>query len=162
MGLLRDILAQKGKEVAALRTSATPQRPAGWASRDVAAALRRPPGAPLRLIAEIKFRSPSAGSLSRALGPSERARAYEVGGASMVSVLTVRTCFDGSLDDLSAARRNVALPVLCKDFIIDPAQLDGVAAAGADAALVIVRCFEDSVALDELVDATRGLGLEPF
>jgi indole-3-glycerol phosphate synthase len=162
MGRLRDILDEKAKEVAALRTTAPPARPAGWAARDVVAALRRPSGAPLRLIAEIKFRSPSAGALSRAQGPGERARSYEAGGAAMVSVLTDHRWFDGSLDDLAAARQATRLPVLCKDFIIDPLQVDRAAGAGADAALVIVRCLADGSALAELVDGTRRRGLEPF
>jgi indole-3-glycerol phosphate synthase len=115
MGLLGDILTQKAAEVAALSAS-PPGARAADAPRDVVTALRRPAGEPLRLIAEIKFRSPSAGTLSRVLGPAERAFAYEQGGASLVSVLTDRKWFDGSFDDLAAARARVSVPVLCKDF----------------------------------------------
>ena len=79
---------------------------------------------PSLLIAEIKFRSPSAGPLSRALGPRERAEAYESAGAAMVSVLTDQKWFGGSLDDLSAARAGVAVPVLCKDYVIDVSQIE--------------------------------------
>ncbi len=162
MGLLRDILAEKMKEVAAMQGHPAVARPADWPVRDVVEALRRPKGAPLRLIAEIKFRSPSAGSLSRALGPRERAQVYEAGGAAMVSVLTDAKWFDGSLDDLSLARAAVTVPVLCKDFVIDVAQIERAASAGADAVLIIVRCVDDGAALSELVDGARRAGIEPF
>jgi hypothetical protein len=133
MGILRDILAEKAKEAAALQGRAVPSRPAEWPPRDVVGALARPAGAPLRLIAEIKFRSPSAGNLSRVLGPRERATAYQDAGASMVSVLTDQKWFDGSYDDLTSARSAIALPVLCKDFVIHAAQVDRAVGAGADA-----------------------------
>jgi indole-3-glycerol phosphate synthase len=162
MGLLHEILAEKAKEAAALRGHPALSRPADWPVRDVVKALGRPAGSPLRLIAEIKFRSPSAGPLSRTLGPKERAQAYQAGGAAMVSVLTDSKWFDGSLDDLSSARTAVALPVLCKDYFIDAAQVDRAVSAGADAVLIIVRCIADGRALAELVDATRGRGVEPF
>src|SRR5260221_14321321 len=128
MGLLFDILAEKAKEVAALQGRPALARRAEWPVRDVVGALRRPPGAPLRLIAEIKFRSPSAGPLSRALGPRERAEAYEAGGAAMESVLTDRKRFDGSLDDLASARAAGAFPLLRKDFVLDVAQIERAAA----------------------------------
>lgn len=162
MGLLLEILAEKAKEVAALRDLPAVARQAEWPVRNVVGALVRPVGAPLRLIAEIKFRSPSAGPLSRALGPQERAKAYEAGGAAMVSVLTDPKWFDGSLEDLSSARAGIALPVLCKDFIIDDAQIERAVSAGADAVLIIVRCIADGAALAELVDGTRRRGVEPF
>lgn len=97
MGLLADILAAKHAEVAAMRQSpakTSPARPADWPVRDVPGALKRPPGSPLRLVAEIKFRSPSAGPLSRVLGPAARAEAYARAGAAMVSVLTDAHWFD--------------------------------------------------------------------
>ena len=162
MGLLSDILAEKAKEVAALRSVDAATRPAGWTARDVVTALRRPAGAPLRLISEIKFRSPSAGPLSRVLGPRERAEAYESAGATMVSVLTDQKWFGGSLADLSAARAGIGLPVLCKDYVIDASQIDRALGAGADALLIIVRCVADGAALAELVDGTRQRGIEPF
>jgi indole-3-glycerol phosphate synthase len=161
MGLLADILAQKAAEVAALSATPVAARAQG-SPRDVLAALRRPQGVPLRLIAEIKFRSPSAGALSRVLGAADRARAYEQGGASMVSVLTDRTWFDGSFDDLCAARAEVSVPVLCKDFVIDLAQVDHAWAAGADAVLLIVRCLRQGGLLPRLVEGTRSRGMEPF
>jgi indole-3-glycerol phosphate synthase len=162
MGILREILAEKAKEAAALRARPAGARPTGWKARGVVAALGRASGAPLNLIAEIKFRSPSAGPLSRVLGVEERATAYEAGGASMVSVLTDQKWFDGSIDDLSAARSAIGVPVLCKDFVIDVAQIERAASAGADALLLIVRCIDDGAALGELVSATRERGIEPF
>jgi indole-3-glycerol phosphate synthase len=166
MGLLDDILQQKAREVAMLVAQKAPARPADFAApRDVYGALRRAKGGPLRLIAEIKFRSPSAGALSRALSAGARAQAYEAGGASMISVLTDARWFDGSLADLRAARERVRVPLLCKDFIVDPVQIDHAWAAGADAALVIVRCVPNVAgddALRRLVEGAQTRGVEPF
>ncbi len=164
MGLLDDIRAHKAQEIAALRADPPPVRPPDLAIRDVAAALRRPDGAPLRLIAEVKLRSPSAGELSRLLPPAERAKAYEAGGAAMVSVLADARWFDGSLDHLRAARKRVGIPILCKEFIFDPIQIDHAWAAGADAVLVIVRCVPQGgdVTLGDLVKGARRRGIEPF
>jgi indole-3-glycerol phosphate synthase len=165
MGLLGDILLQKSREVVELRSRPLPSRPDALRPRDVPSALRRAEGAPLKLIAEVKFRSPSAGPLSRALSAAERAEAYEAGGAAMVSVLTDATWFDGSLADLRAARERIGLPVLCKDFVVDPLQVDHAWAAGADAVLIIVRCLPERAGSDplrSLVDAARARGIEPF
>jgi indole-3-glycerol phosphate synthase len=165
MGLLDDILLQKSREVAELRSRPVPERPGGLAQRDVLAALRRAAGAPLQLIAEIKFRSPSAGPLSRALSAGDRAAAYEAGGAAMVSVLTDAKWFDGSLGDLRAARERVGVPVLCKDFVVDAVQVDHAWAAGADAVLVIARCLPERAGRDPvtvLVEAALARGVEPF
>ena len=162
MGLLAEILAQKAAEVAAISASSVAPRPPDDPPRDVLRALRRAPEGPLRLIAEIKFRSPSAGVLSRTLGAGARARAYERGGAAMVSVLTDRTWFDGSFDDLGAARAEVSIPVMCKDFVIDLAQIDRAWSAGADAVLLIVRCLRQAGLLPRLVEGARSRGIEPF
>ena len=162
MGLLDDILAEKSAEAAALSGEAARTRAKGNDARDVFSALRRPPGAPLRLIAEVKFRSPSAGALSRVLDAGKRARVYEQGGASMVSVLTDRKWFDGSFDDLARARAAIAIPVLCKDFVIDPVQIDRAWATGADAVLLIVRCLRQGGLLSRLVEGARSRGIEPF
>lgn len=162
MRLLAEILNQKAAEVAALSAAPVPARASQSSPRDVLSALRRPSGAPLRLIAEIKFRSPSAGALSRVLDASERARAYETGGAAMISVLTDRAWFDGSFDDLSAARATVAIPILCKDFVIDTVQIDRAWAAGADAVLLIVRCLRQGGLLPRLMEGARARSLEPF
>ena len=80
----------------------------------------------------------------------------------MVSVLTDRTWFDGSFDHLSEARASVSVPVLCKDFVIDPAQIDRAWAAGGDAVLLIVRCLRQVALLPRLVEGARSRGIEPF
>ena len=161
MALLDDILAQKRGEAREL-DAAPSRRPDGWPVRDAVQALARPPGTPLRLIAEVKFRSPSAGPMSRALGAAQRATAYERAGASMISVLTDRRWFDGSFDDLRDARSKVSVPVLCKDFVVGASQIERAWAAGADAVLLIVRCVPDEGALRVLVGAARQRGLEPL
>lgn len=114
-------------------------------------------GEVVRVIAEVKRRSPSAGALARAVDPAERARTYESAGAAAVSVLT-DAAFDGDLDDLRAARDAISIPVLRKDFLIDPWQVWESRAAGADAALVIVAAVDDAD-LDALADAAERAGL---
>jgi indole-3-glycerol phosphate synthase len=101
----------------------------------------------LSLIAEHKRRSPSAGVIRDDAGVAEICRAYERGGAAALSVLTEPFHFGGSLDDLREARAATSLPVLRKDFIVDPYQLYESAAAGADAILLIVAALHpDSLA----------------
>jgi indole-3-glycerol phosphate synthase len=80
----------------------------------------------------------------------------------MISVLTDRKWFDGSFDDLSAARDAVSVPVMCKDFVIDLSQIDRAWSAGADAVLLIVRCLRQGGLLPRLVDGARSRGMEPF
>ena len=122
--------------------------------------LREALGAPgIRVIAEFKRRSPSAGSLREGADVGEIARAYERGGADALSVLTEGPNFEGSLEDLRAARAACALPLLRKDFIVDPYQLYEALLAGADAVLLIVAAL--SVAeLQALRGIARGLGLD--
>ena len=155
MSLLAEILAHKRAEAAGLgpapRSRFEP-RPAP---------LARGPGQPLRLIAEIKRRSPSAGPLSTALSVGERARVYQRAGASMLSVLTDGKYFDGAFDHLRLAREASTLPLLCKDFIVGERQLDWARAAGADAVLLIVRCLAPPE-LDALLGACRARGLTPL
>jgi indole-3-glycerol phosphate synthase len=155
-GVLGAILATKASEVLALRQRrlppGPPPRPLG---------LTRPARAPLRLISEIKRRSPSAGALSVKLSVAERAQAYERAGASMVSVLCDEHYFDGAFEHLAEARRACSLPLLCKEFVIDEVQLDAARSYGADAVLVIVRCLEPA-RVAPLVRAARERGLEPF
>jgi indole-3-glycerol phosphate synthase len=162
MPLLDEILAQKAKEVLALHAAPPSPRPAHLPVRDVLGALRRPAGSALRLVAEIKFRSPSAGPLSRGLAAADRGRAYARAGAAMISVLTDERWFDGSFADLAAVRAAVDVPVLCKDYVIDEAQVARAWSAGADAVLVIVRCLKDAKRVRAITDAVRGHGLEPF
>lgn len=97
----------------------------------------------INIIAEFKRASPSKGTIRESVVPSELARAYEMGGAAAISVLTEEDYFQGSLDDLSAVRAAVSLPVLRKDFIFDEIQLYEAAIAGADALLLIVAALDD-------------------
>ena len=98
-----------------------------------------PLGRTVGVVAEIKRRSPSQGSIRHDLDPVSHARAYARGGAVAVSVLTDEAHFGGSLDDLSQVAAAVSLPVLRKDFIIDETQILEARAAGASAVLLIVR-----------------------
>ena len=96
------------------------------------------------VIAEIKRRSPGAGPIRPDLDPLQLAPTYEAGGAAALSVLTDQDYFGGCLEDMSAARGLVGLPVLRKDFLIDESQIYEARAAGADAILLIVRILDDA------------------
>jgi indole-3-glycerol phosphate synthase/phosphoribosylanthranilate isomerase len=129
------------------------------APRPFAGALRPVAGGPARLVGEIKRASPSKGMIAETFDPVERARAYERGGAAAFSVLTEPHFFQGALEHLRAVREAVALPVLRKDFIVDPYQVYASRAAGADALLLIVALLDDAL-LQELLALTRDLGME--
>src|SRR5207237_8087932 len=114
----------------------------------------------VKIIAEFKRASPSAGAIRSDLSPADVARQYRRGGACATSVLTDEEYFDGSLDDLSAVRSSTHLPVLRKDFIIDPIQIYQAAIAGADAILLIVAAL-DAASLGKLLNlAEDELGLD--
>ncbi len=132
-------------------------------ARDFAGALRGPG---VRIIAEIKRASPSRGALNLEIQPAELARAYAEAGAAAISVLTEPHYFRGSLEDLRQVRRaldgsDMPVPLLRKDFIIDPYQLLEARTAGADAVLLIVAALEDA-ALDALYHQALELGLTPL
>ena len=113
----------------------------------------------LKIIAEFKRRSPSAGIIRDDLSAGDVARRYERGGACAISVLTDGEYFGGSLEDLSAARSSAKLPVLRKDFIIDPIQIYEAAVARADAVLLIVAALDDALLgrLREVAEDELGL-----
>jgi indole-3-glycerol phosphate synthase len=113
----------------------------------------------LTLIAEHKRRSPSAGVIRDVLPLEQVVSAYERGGAGALSILTEESRFGGSLADLRAARAATRLPVLRKDFVIDPFQLHESLAAGADAVLLIVAALT-AEQLDALHAETTALGLD--
>ena len=129
------------------------ERPEG---RPFEEALLRPG---ISVIAEHKRRSPSAGTIREGATVEAIVAAYERGGAAALSILTEPFHFAGSLDDLRTARAATGLPVLRKDFIVDPYQLYEAAAAGADAILLIVAALEPDP-LYELLREARALDLD--
>ena len=150
MNILETIVEQKKVEIAAL-----PKRPAHaenlrWAvktygeRRDFATQLRYPRHGQLSLIAEVKKASPSAGVIRPDFDPVRIAQEYENAGASCISVLTDEKFFQGSLEYLRAIRQAVRLPLLRKDFIIDPSQILQSIEWGADAILLIVSILSDA------------------
>lgn len=156
MGVLDRILTQKRSELGQLRSSKLPAAPSLRPLR-----LARGPEEPLRILAEIKRRSPSAGALNTALSVGQRAAAYQRAGATLISVLCDSHFFDGSFEHLMQARETCDLPLLCKEFIIDDCQLDLARAWGAEAALLIVRCLDQST-LTRLIRAARERELLPL
>lgn len=165
--VLASILEAKRAEIAELRTSS---RPRGGlrerTRRSVVESLLRSRSQPLRLIAEIKRRSPSAGPLSTTLSVSDRALAYARAGASMISVLCDMRFFDGGFAHIEEARRalddaGLTTPLLAKEFVLDEVQIDEAAARGADAVLLIARIV-DHHRLRVLVQHARDVGLEPL
>ena len=164
--ILDRIAAYKRIDVAA-RKAATPQdaierraaeatAPRGFrAALDRAAPLHQEgPGRPA-LIAEIKKASPSKGLIRTDFDPPALARAYAVGGATCLSVLTDGPSFQGDDAYLVAARAAIALPCLRKDFIVDPWQVAESRALGADCILIILAMIEDDLAADVLSEARR-------
>lgn len=111
------------------------------------------------VIAEIKRASPSKGMIHPDVDPVKQALIYEKHGASAISVLTDRTFFKGSMDDLRAVRAAVQLPILCKDFMIDRVQIDLAKAAGANIILLIAAALDDET-LQDLYGYAQSKGLE--
>jgi len=114
----------------------------------------------LKIIAEFKRRSPSAGIIRDDLTVGEIVRCYERGGACAISVLTDEEYFAGSIADLGAARSSTKLPLLRKDFIIDPMQVFEAAIAGADAVLLIAAALDDTSLTELRTLAENELGLD--
>jgi indole-3-glycerol phosphate synthase len=137
----------------ALEKAAAKRQPSGEA---FVRALRQ--GDAPRVIAECKRRSPSRGMLRQEYDAPAHARAYAAAGAAAISVLTEPTFFDGSLDDLSAVRDAVSIPVLRKDFIVSRYQILEAVAAGADAVLLIVGALSPSE-LKALIAQARETGV---
>jgi indole-3-glycerol phosphate synthase len=175
--VLEKILARKAEEVAARRASvslaeletlaAAADVPRGFANALIAQAKRKQPA----VIAEIKKASPSKGVIRENFQPAEIAKSYEAGGATCLSVLTDIDFFQGADEYLKQARAASKLPVIRKDFMIDPYQIVEARALGADCILLIVSALDDvkmaelasvakSVGLDVLVEVHDGLELE--
>jgi len=159
--ILSEIVEETRVEVAERRSRVPLERverqaAAGPAVRDFRAAIHRPE---LAVIAEIKAKSPSAGSLvTGGYRPSSIAETYERAGAAALSVLTQGSRFGGAPEHLALARRATRLPVLRKDFVVDPYQVYEARAYGADAVLLIVAAL-DPAELRELQDLVRRLGM---
>jgi indole-3-glycerol phosphate synthase len=113
------------------------------------------------VIAEVKRASPSKGAMAAIDDPAALAGDYEAGGARVISVLTEQRRFGGSLDDLTAVRRAVQVPLLRKDFVVSSYQLWEARAYGADLALLIVAALEQS-ALVSLIERAGSIGLLPL
>lgn len=113
----------------------------------------------LAIIAEVKRSSPSKGALADIANPAALAAQYEEGGANVVSVLTERRRFNGSLEDLHAVRQAIEIPVLRKDFMVDEYQFYEARAYGADLILLIVAALSKNQ-LKDFHDLTRELGMK--
>jgi len=163
MSVLDDILATKREEIAAAKRRVAPAELAAQAVacgeplRGFRAALAS--GQRPRVVAELKRRSPSKGEIRPDFDPLACAKSYADGGAAALSVLTDETWFGGRLDYLAAVRRTVSLPLLRKDFLIDPYQIDEARVAGADAVLLIARAL-DARSLRALRERAAALGLD--
>ncbi len=164
MSILQTILATKREEIAAAKLA----RPLGALERDARApgptrglhaALSRPPGAPVRVLAEIKRASPSAGPIRAGVEPEVIATAYATAGAAAISVLTDRQYFDGDLSFLARCRAVTTLPLLRKDFLVDPYQVIEARHAGADAVLLIVAALSPTL-LRELLAVAHAWDLD--
>lgn len=161
---LQEICAAKRDEVAARKLSTSRAELDARASeqsvpRGFERALRAASETGFGLIAEIKKASPSKGLIRADFRPAEHAAAYEAGGAACLSVLTDEPYFQGHADFLIAARAACRLPVLRKDFMVDPWQCAEARAMGADAILIIVAAL-DNGAMVEIEAAARELGMD--
>jgi indole-3-glycerol phosphate synthase len=159
--ILDEIIATKHREVAAARrrmplAELEVQAAEAPPVRDFRAALAGP--GPIRLIAEVKKASPSAGVIRADFDPIAIARTYQAHGAACLSVLTDAPYFQGHLSYLARIRASVAIPLLRKDFVIDEYQVVEARLAGADAVLLIAEVLDDE-ALARLLARARGLGM---
>ncbi len=157
--LLEQIVQAKRVEIATLRAQGAAPPPAAARNPErrlrFESALRRPPGEPVRVIAECKKASPSHGLIRPDYDPAALARTYRDCGARALSVLTDRTFFQGELADVNRARAASGLPALRKDFILSAEQIEEAYQAGADAALLIVRILTPELLRELLGECDR-------
>lgn len=160
--ILEKIVWHKEQQVAQMQTSLSldelkSQVQAVSPAKNFLLALQESPNHP-SLIAEVKKASPSKGIIRADFDPVSIARAYERGGASCLSVLTDSQFFQGSFDNLRSCRHSVSLPLLCKEFVINPYQIYLARAAGADAVLLIVAILSDRD-LQDFLNLIHSLGM---
>jgi indole-3-glycerol phosphate synthase len=152
VGVREDVAAREAiVSIDQVKAAAQAARPA----LNALAALRAPGVA---VIAEVKRRSPSKGALAEISDPAGLAGQYEIGGARVISVLTEQRRFGGSLADLDSVRAAVAIPVLCKDFVVSSYQVHEARAHGADLVLLIVAALEQNVLIG-LRERIESLGM---
>ncbi len=156
---LAEICATKRMEVAERKPKGVSHWPAPSPPRGFEAALRSKSASGIALIAEIKKASPSKGLIRADFDPAAHAKAYQAGGAACLSVLTDAPYFQGHEDYLIAARSACDLPVIRKDFMVDPWQCAEARQMGGDAILIIVAALDD-VAMVEIEDAAFAEGLD--
>lgn len=156
MTILNKILIEKEKEVRALKN-----RTFNTSSFKNIPTFREQikKSTKMNIIAEIKRSSPSKGPIQMNIDPISQAKEYESLGAAAISVLTDQPFFNGTMEDLRAVREVVNLPILCKDFIIDPIQIDQAKASGANIILLIVAALDDAK-LTNLYQYAKHLDLE--
>ncbi|HYW21691.1 MAG TPA: indole-3-glycerol phosphate synthase TrpC [Nodularia sp. (in: cyanobacteria)] len=160
--ILEEIVLHKRHEVAQMQqqlplTALQQQLNTAPIVRNFLSALQHNPCQP-SLIAEVKKASPSRGIIRADFDPVAIAQAYERGGAACLSILTDEKFFQGSFDNLRAVRAAVALPLLCKEFIIDPYQIYLARTAGADAVLLIAAILSDTE-LQDFLRVIHDLGM---
>jgi len=160
MSVLDKILATKREEVAALKAAGYPKKdPTRGATRSLTQALRRKKGEPIRVLAEIKRASPSAGPIRPGADPAAIGKAYAAAGAAAVSVLTDKPFFDGDIAFLKQVRDAIELPILRKDFIIDPYQIVEAQRRGADA-LLLIKAALSTEELEQMLRECGNYGIE--
>lgn len=156
MTILDKILAEKRKEIVQLQTQTFEPK----ILKKIPTFKEKVAASPtMSVIAEMKRSSPSKGAIDMTVNPVAQAKQYEALGAGAISVLTDKSFFNGSMEDLQAVREAVNLPILCKDFIIDPVQIDQAKAAGASIILLIVAALPPAD-LENLNYYARLLGME--
>ncbi|MGH9324721.1 MAG: indole-3-glycerol-phosphate synthase [Vicinamibacteria bacterium] len=155
MGLLGELVASARERAKEIPPREGAPAPGGATFRDALRGKNR-----LAVIAEFKRRSPSLGAIAEP-NLEAQVKGYERAGAAAISVLTEPTRFQGSSQDLVLAARSVEVPVLMKDFVVEPAQVQEAAFLGARAVLLIVRCLSRTE-LEELVSACAHYGVTPL